>query len=304
MIGNDWDAPGFRLHPLEPNTGPFPERPFLQVWAKHRRTRGDELLIASTELGLIPCVLHDDTLFLAGDDDVTDYHSPLGADLVALVAEIAAAVPPGTRFDLHSLPGRAATGLSDALLDNGFAPHGTEHALAAVLEVPPSFDEYLAGLSKKERHETRRKRRRFEAALGAPKVTRHHGPAAVAMFADMHRHSSGDKGAFMTDDMEAFFAALHDDAAAVIDVLSAGDGTPAAAAFAFEDESSYYLYNSAYEPRFADSSPGVVLLTELVAAAIESGKQRFDFLKGNESYKFRLGASPRPLCRLTGAFDR
>ena len=124
------------------------------------------------------------------------------------------------------------------------------------------------------------------------------------MFAEMHRHSSGDKGAFMTDEMEAFFLALHDDVGGIIDVLVAGDGTPAAAAFGFEDDDAYYLYNSAYEPTHRDASPGVVLLAKLIDQEITAGRSRFDFLKGDETYKFRLGAVERPLCRLTGELKR
>lgn len=304
MIGSDWEAYGFRLHPLEPSTGPFPERPFLRTWWDHRTQPNDALLIASSNLGLIPFVENAGTVTLAGDGDVTDYHSPLGAGLPSLIEDLAAAVPTGVRFDFDSLPGRAASGLSDALLENGYAVEERSHAIAAVLELPATSEEHLASLSKKERHETRRKLRRFEAALGEPSVVRHKGADAVAMFAEMHRHSSGDKGAFMTDGMEAFFQGLHAHAGGVIDVLVTGDDTPAAAAFSFEDDNAYYLYNSAYEPAFRDSSPGVVLLTKLIDHTIDVGRQVFDFLKGDESYKFRLGARERPLCRLTGEFVR
>jgi len=304
MIGSDWDVYGFRLHPLESKTGPFPQRPFTHTWWAHRRRPGDDLLIASSEIGLVPFVHNEGMVTIAGDGDVTDYHSPLGAGLPELVEELAATLPTGTRFDLDSLPGAAATGLNDALLDNGFVATGATHDVAAVLQLPASFDEYLAALSKKDRHETRRKIRRFDTALGQPRVVRHKGTGAVAVFAEMHRHSSGDKGEFMTAGMERFFVALHEEAGAVIDVLVTEHDTPAAAAFSFEDDEAYYLYNSAYEPRFRDSSPGVVLLATLIEHTINTGRTTFDFLKGDEAYKFRMGAEKRPLCRLTGEFTR
>ena len=73
-----------------------------------------------------------------------------------------------------------------------------------------------------------------------------------------------------------------------------------AVAFGFEDPHTTYLYNSAYEPDVAEASPGIVLVSSLVADAIDRGHTRFDFLKGDEIYKFRMGAHERPLYRLTG----
>ena len=42
-------------------------------------------------------------------------------------------------------------------------------------------------------------------------------------------------------------------------------------------------------------SPGVVLLGRLIELTIERGQSLFDFLKGDEHYKYRLGAEARPL---------
>jgi CelD/BcsL family acetyltransferase involved in cellulose biosynthesis len=106
----------------------------------------------------------------------------------------------------------------------------------------------------------------------------------------------------MTPDRERFFAALHREAGAFVDVLRDGAGTPVAAAFGFEDADGYYLYNSAYELEAADASPGIVLVHLLIEHAIRRKVPRFDFLKGNEPYKFRLGAQARPLSRLDGVF--
>ena len=72
-----------------------------------------------------------------------------------------------------------------------------------------------------------------------------------------------------------------------------------AAAFGFESNDAYYLYNSAYAPDAARLSPGIVLVAALVRSAVRSGRRRLDFLKGDERYKFDLGAEPRPLYRVT-----
>jgi CelD/BcsL family acetyltransferase involved in cellulose biosynthesis len=80
-----------------------------------------------------------------------------------------------------------------------------------------------------------------------------------------------------------------------IDAILTPGGRIAAAGFSYHGDDGYYLYNSAFDRTYADASPGVVLIASLIEFAIEEGQMIFDFLKGDETYKFRLGARPRPL---------
>ncbi len=297
-----WASPGFALEPTSPRTGPFPEPAFLSTWWDTRAEPDDALLLTHAGAGMIPAMIRRERVELIGDAGVTDYHSPRGADLHEAAADLAAAVPAGTPFHLDSLPAEAAAPLQSALAATGASLSASVHEIAAVLELPSTFDDYLTRLGKKERHETRRKRRRFEAELGPPRLQRLTGADAVAMFATMHRKAAGDKSDFMDEPMERFFGALHHRVGAVVDVIVGDDDRPAAAAFGFEDETAYYLYNSAYDPAAAHASPGVVLTSMLIESAIASRRTVFDFLKGDETYKFRLGATPRPLTALSGRF--
>ena len=124
---------------------------------------------------------------------------------------------------------------------------------------------------------------------------------AFDAFVTMHRAALGEKGAFFDDAMASFFAALLDLDGAALDLLTAGDGTPVAAAFGFEEPDAYYLYNSAFDPDLGKVSPGVVLVDRMIEQAIAAGRARFDFLKGDEAYKFRMGAEARPLFRVEAA---
>lgn len=291
----NWSTEAFELPPISPLVGPFPSSNWLETWWKHRG-RGD-LLLADTENSLIPLALDDNQLAFAGEADLTDYHSPLGsADaLTALVEDL----PRGTIIRLDSLPKESSAPVADALRLAGLSPFTEQHTVTAVLELPATFDEYLASVAKKERHELRRKRRRFDAELGPGRIERRSGTGAVALFADLHRRSAGDKGTFMTADMEDFFLALHTEAGGIIDVLVDGSDRPVSAIFSFADEHGFYLYNSAFEPEVRNLSPGNVMLSHLIERSIGEGRQVFDFLKGDETYKFRLGAKPRPLFAVT-----
>ncbi len=304
-LHDDWSTPAFAYPPIAQGTGPFAAPRFLETWAHHRANAGDVLLVETAD-ALLPLYADDGTIRFLGEADLTDYHTPLGEaaaveDLTRVFFSGAAA---GTRIDLDSLPLEAAEPLHAGLSAAGVPVQRHEHEVAAVLDLPPSFDAWLAAIGKKERHEVRRKRRRFEEGLGSPHLVRADGPDAVSEFARLHRAAAGDKGDFMTDDMEGFFAQLQKDAGAVVDLLTTHEGTPVAAAFGFEDEEGYYLYNSAYDPEVRNASPGIVMLASLIERAIERDRTVFDFLKGDETYKFRHGAEPRPLYRLTGKVDR
>ena len=52
------------------------------------------------------------------------------------------------------------------------------------------------------------------------------------------------------------------------------------------------IYNSGYDPQaYADLSPGIVLTSYTIQDAIGRGVQVFDFLQGDEAYKYRFGAT-------------
>jgi CelD/BcsL family acetyltransferase involved in cellulose biosynthesis len=297
-----WDVPAFDLQPTAPGTGPFTGRAFLETWWRHRAEPDDQLLLVTSGDALLPLLRRHDLVAFLGEQDLTDYHSPRGRDLTGAAQALVAAADPGWRFDLNSLPDEAATMLAGSLDAAGVKATVTGHQTAAVLTLPPSHAAYLEGLGKKQRHEVRRKRRRFAEELGEPRLVRGLGDEAVATFAAMHRTAPGEKGTFMTPRMEAFFVALGRHAGAVVDFLHGDGDVPVAAGFGLEDGDGYYLYNSAFDPAAGAASPGVVLVDLLVEQATTAGKSVFDFLKGDEDYKFRLGAVARPLYRVWGDF--
>ena len=298
-----WDVPAFGLPPTAQGTGPFTSREFLGTWWRHRAEPGDELLLVASDHALLPLLRRGDLVAFLGEQDLTDYHSPRGTDLTEVVASLVAAADPGWRFDLNSVPEPAATHLAGSFASAGVTATVTRHQSAALVALPASHEVYLEDLDKKQRHEVRRKRRRFAEELGEPRLRRAAGEEGVTAFAAMHRLAAGEKGAFMTPDMEAFFVALHHDAGGLVDVLCGDDDIPVAAGFGFEDADGYYLYNSAFDPAASAASPGVVLVSLLLEQAIATGKTVFDFLKGDEEYKLRLGATARPLFRVAGRFE-
>ena len=293
-IRTDWDGAAWHLAPIAANTGPFVERPLLEAWWRIRGPVDGELMVAQNDSALLPLWRRAGVVGFPGESDLFDYHSPLGSDVETLVAETASRLE-GMSLELNSLPDEAANVVAAGLDKAGVGYVQEEHDVSAVLDLPADFDMYLSAIGKKERHELRRKRRRFEAAAGPATVDTGTGADHLAEFVHMHRLAPGEKGSFMTDDMARFFSAAAQVDGARIDLLRTGDGVPVAATFGFTHGSGYYLYNSGFETTQGSISPGQVLLSMLIEDGIEQGLGLFDFLKGDEAYKFRLGARRRSL---------
>ena len=61
---------------------------------------------------------------------------------------------------------------------------------------------------------------------------------------------------------------------------------------------TWMFYNAGIDPDARELSPGVVLAACYVRGALEAGMQRFDFLRGNEPYKYEWGSEDEPIQRL------
>lgn len=292
----DWTSAGFSLPPVAPVIGPFGLPGFLSTLWENLASEEAELCIFESDDALAALTIGHGRLEFVGHRDLVDYRSPLGGGAADLFREVVDSVPPGTRILFDSLPEEAVEPIGSGLGELGLDHVVTVHTTAAVLSLPDSFDDYLTSIGKKERHELRRKRRRFEASGGSLDLQRATTDGeAFRRFVDLHRRSDGEKGSFMTDRMERFFAALYALPGWEIDSLVTEAGEVTAAAFGYVDESGYYLYNSAFSPDLRHLSPGQVMLGALIERAIGERRRFFDFLKGEEPYKYRLGATERPL---------
>lgn len=170
------------------------------------------------------------------------------------------------------------------------------------------WDGYLATLDSKDRHEIRRKLRRA-AAIGNLSVevaspTRD----AVDAFIRLHQLRFGENGLFpSTAGGESSRHFMHrlaelernapDGGQLHIALVRCGDKLIFAAA-AFDDGTTCYLYNAGMDPAAADLSPGVTGTAEYLRNRIAAGRRRFDFLRGDEPYKYEWGAVDERVERL------
>ncbi|MFN2297827.1 MAG: GNAT family N-acetyltransferase [Anaerolineales bacterium] len=169
-----------------------------------------------------------------------------------------------------------------------------------VITLPRTWEEYLGSLDKKTRHEIRRKIRRAEG--GEEKVAlRVCGSEETDEFLRLMACDSS-KASFltpaMTDQFRAIIAA--GEAAGMLELafLEIG-GRKAAAYLNFAFQNRTWVYNSGMDPDFSALSPGWVLLAGLIRRAIEAEHKAFDFMRGDEAYKFQWGGVAEQVIRLT-----
>jgi CelD/BcsL family acetyltransferase involved in cellulose biosynthesis len=174
-----------------------------------------------------------------------------------------------------------------------------------IIGLPGTWDEYLMTLSKKQRHEVRRKLRRADAGADTRFVVI--GPeddlrAAVQDFIDLHQKSTPEKDQFMDPLMQGFFfemAQVLQDQGWLQLVFVEMDGERAAALLNFDYGDSILVYNSGYDPaRFRHLSPGIIVTARSIEHAVTLGRAHYDFLRGDEVYKYRFGAEDTEVRRL------
>jgi len=169
--------------------------------------------------------------------------------------------------------------------------------------LPADWESYLASLTGKDRHEIRRKLRRLETGnvvnylnFTVPEQM----PQAMAGFFRLFQLSSPEKADFMTVQKKEFFTAMVTSLAAAGNICLSFlevDGAQVSATLCFDYNNGRYLYNSAYDPAYSSLSVSLLLEVYNIQDAIKKGRRRFDFLSGNEPYKYDLGGQDVPVSR-------
>lgn len=170
------------------------------------------------------------------------------------------------------------------------------------IELPASFEAYLARLSGKSRHEMARKARRFaEHAAGREEVREYRAPAAMADFVSLAGSLSRmtyqgrlldvglPEGPAFVAELEA--AAARDEVRGYLLLLEA---KPAAYGYCRVDGDVLLFEHTGYDPALAEHSPGIFLLREMLARVCAENRFRvFDFGTGDAQYKRSYATTSR-----------
>lgn len=216
-------------------------------------------------------------------------------------------IPPWDTLDLYNLfdssPSLEQLQQSVTALGWSFSSAVTNHA--PVINLPGDWEAYLASLDKKQRHELRRKIRRLEEAEISSKWYIVENEETLDEDIDQFLSlmaQDPEKEAFLTEEMVIAMSGTIKSAFAQgylqLSFLEI-DGQKAASYLNFDYDHHLWIYNSGLNRDFYSYSPGWVLLGYLLRWANENCLTNFDFMRGDEDYKYRFGAKDRFVYRVT-----
>jgi len=288
---------------------------WLEVWWQAFQPRSELAIKAVREdsdvIGVAPLQVKDGRALFIGSADVCDY-----IDFI---------VVPGKEREFFNVllddlnkqgikalelnPVRpdstAMTYLLPVAQERSYAVAQEQEAVSLELDLPATWDNYLNLLTKKQRHEVRRKLRRLEQAAGV-NYTCSDVKADCDLLLDKFLKlfalsPKEEKANFMNPQMEAYFRNLAKAMAGLgllkFGVLEVG-GQPAAMIMGFDYNDTLYLYNSAYNPEYNHLSVGLLSKVLCIRESIQRGRKKWDFLKGAERYKYDIGGQEVPIYHL------
>lgn len=250
---------------------------------------------------------------IVGSDDVTDYLDIIARQDCAdeVYQALAAFLAESDAFDVLDLSNvreesPTRTAFVERLQGAGFDVAVTQQEVCPLFDVPETFEAYLELLENKQRSELRRKLRRAEAAdgLGWYIVGKAHDlTAELEKFLGLMAASHPEKAAFLQNPQHvAFFQSFMPVAMErgwLQLAFQTYDDEPIAAYLNFDYNDHILVYNSGLRPdRYGALSPGIVLLAHLIEWAIEHRKHTFNFLRGNETYKYQMGGRDTVIYRV------
>jgi CelD/BcsL family acetyltransferase involved in cellulose biosynthesis len=304
---------------------PFLRYEYLRAWWETRgggEWDGGELVLISARkddelLGIAPLFLAEfdgqQALLLLGSIEISDYLDLIvrADDLSRFFSELldflaSDSAPAWSSLDWYNLPDGsptlAALEAESAKRSWNYVKEPFRPSLSVPL--PGNFDEYLMNINKKQRHEIRRKLRRAEASernvrwyiVEDESTLDAEIDDFLSLMANDH-HKEEFLTEVMRTQMRASVHAAFKAGWLQLAFLEA-DGQKIAGYLNFDYGNRIWVYNSGLDFNFRELSPGWVLLGYLLQWANENGRAAFDFMRGDEDYKYKFGGVKRDVMQV------
>ncbi|MBK9781686.1 MAG: GNAT family N-acetyltransferase [Anaerolineales bacterium] len=303
---------------------PFLRHEYQRLWWEHRgggEWKNAQLILVSARegdrlVGIAPLFIAEyegqPALLLNGSIEISDYldlivrkddHAQFVTGLLDFLASSLAGN--WSKLDWYNLPDDSPTlaALKAESEKRGWAHLEEMYRPTPRIALNGNFEDYLANIEKKQRHEIRRKMRRAaESDLNVRFVIVDQSadiePELNAFFDLMVQDSN--KATFlhpaMREQMTAFLRAAHEGGYLWLGFLEIS-GVKTAASLNFDYNGKFWGYNSGVSRAHMELSPGWVLMANTIQWCCENNRHEFDFMRGDEDYKYRLGGVNRFVMR-------
>jgi len=303
---------------------PFLSYEYQRAWWEHlgggEWKQAEFMLISAREndqlIGIAPLFLTEydgqPALMLIGSIEISDYLDLIvrPADLPRFISGLLDFIESNgsdnwRALDWYNLPDSSPTlaALKDASAKRGWTYHEEIYRPTPRIPLNGDFEEYLSRIDKKQRHELRRKMRRAaESGMVRFYVVEKDAdiePEIDAFFQLMTQDPN--KANFLHPAMHAqmtgILRAAHEQGYLWLGILEV-EGVKVAASLNFDYGNKLWGYNSGVSRDHMELSPGWVLLGHVIQWCCENGRSEFDFMRGNEDYKYRLGGVNKYVMRV------
>lgn len=272
---------------------------------------GDELI------GVAPLFIVDydgqRALMLVGSIEISDYldlivrEQDLPRFLSGLLDFLVASHPDSwSALDWYNLPDSSPTlaALKAESEKRGWTLHEEIYRPTPRIPLSGSFEDYLSRIDKKQRHEIRRKMRRaaesekhvrFYIVNGTEDID-----LEITAFFDLMVQEPGKQEFLhpaMREQMTVTIRNAHKYGYLWLAFLEI-DGAKTAASLNFDYKNKLWGYNSGVSREHMELSPGWVLLAHTIQWCCDNDRYEFDFMRGDEEYKYRFGGVNRYVMRV------
>lgn len=247
---------------------------------------------------LIPLEIDGETAHFAGGEEIADYLDAIGPDQ-AKVQAWQEAISILTTHGVKKLVLRNVPQNSESIHYFGTLASATiaQEDTTPIAVLPATLDTYLESLDKKERHEFKRKIRKFEEEFPNPTISTRNGTDVRMEELVNLMKTDKSKQEFLATPMEKFFLSLpHTAEDSLVQLSLTHQEKTLASMVGFKHGHMFLLYNSGFLREYAGA--GFYLKAKAMQWAIEQGFSEFNFLQGAERYKYELGGKDQFVYRI------
>ena len=277
------------------NVNPFLDYEINKIWFEIFGKSSKLKIYSDNKNFIAPMYFKGQVAYFCGGQDLFDYHDfisnqNVNKDLIKqLFDEILDKI---NLVELNSIVSGSKLHKYIIELEKEYEINYINEDVCPIIKLPNTFENYLLQLSKKNRHEIRRKIRKFENNLEFEIVETDSNNVEEHLIEFLRLMKlNPEKRNFLNQSRIEFMSRVIKYA-----ILSnTGNLTfikikneMVATSFEFKNNDKLFVYNSGYNDNFSEYSVG--LLNHIYNIKNKVSKYKFiDFLRGSEEYKYRIG---------------
>ena len=284
------------------------ENPFLnfdvnKIWHDILGQKYKLKILTDMKSFIAPIVIKDNIAYFCGSKDVFDFHNLIydknvNNQSIKLIIDHLLIDDKVLKIELNSILQKSH--LHDCLINfqDDYDIEFVNEDVSPGISLPDSFDEYLSNLTKKNRHEIRRKIRKFEKNFEFKIINADHENIDKLLLEFIRLMKlNPEKKLFLNQDRVNFMSKIIKysvlEGRGELNFIEINKDL-VSTSFAFKNNEKLFVYNSGFNNDYSEYSVGLINHVYNIKNKINTYNY-IDFLRGDEEYKYRIGCEDRKL---------